>query len=209
MKHGPGDGSTLSSRRVTEGVRRDGSRFKIVDSRKLAENAHRILPFEWRGYSSFLQKKTGNNMKALGRRAGEGVEVAHGGGPRSGKADGERVTRPLTDDDPPDVPHVDSLSSRNPEILVGDRELGKGGGNVVDATTAAAIGDSWRCNSGKQGLTATANHVPDDEGHGFQSADPITSQGENSGGDKRMAWPDMEDSDNGHNWRSTGSERWL
>ena len=54
VQHGPVDGKLLGPRRITKGVRRDGSRFTMVDPWKGPSRAHRILPFEWRGCSLFF-----------------------------------------------------------------------------------------------------------------------------------------------------------
>lgn len=54
---GPGNGDGLCSRRLTEGVRRDGTKFRIVDSWKRGGSAHRLLPFVWTGHSVCFYEK--------------------------------------------------------------------------------------------------------------------------------------------------------
>ena len=53
---GPDSGGDLLGRRITEGVRRNGSKFVIKDDWKNHRRAQLLLPFEWRGHSFFFVK---------------------------------------------------------------------------------------------------------------------------------------------------------
>lgn len=49
-------GGDLLERRLTDGVKKDGSKFTIDDNWKDPRRAHVLLPFEWRGHSTFFGK---------------------------------------------------------------------------------------------------------------------------------------------------------
>lgn len=51
---GPRHGGDLGTRRLTQGVKRDGSRFEVVDNWRDAQRSHLLLPFEWRGHTTFF-----------------------------------------------------------------------------------------------------------------------------------------------------------
>lgn len=119
----PANGKHLSGRRVAQGVRRDGSSFKIEDTWKNNGSAHRMLPFDWRGSTTLFHEF----------RCDGDIQWVNGTG-----ADGDSVREDLPPQNRPTP--TDDVGSKVEAGCVG-RELSK-------TTTAAA--NLGQCNAEKQ-----------------------------------------------------------
>ena len=62
---GPVHGGDLQACRWTQGIRKDGTKFEIEDDWKDPSRAHLLLPFEWRGHTTFFAKDNVGNLSRL------------------------------------------------------------------------------------------------------------------------------------------------
>ena len=220
VANGPSHGSDLCSRRITEGVRRDGSKFKIVDSWKDGRSSHRLLPFEWIGHSTFIMNSfvghlsRRDTLKSVNK--GYMAETDFGDVDVGNCESPDHMIMQSTDTKRRTPTHPDTPACMNLKQAIGD--LGKGKGEGC-STTAAAIDNagkgqvSRRCSGGnsedidngkQKQATPIKNEQGDDMKYAVKKGDG--PEGEIAGKERhRCSWADVVDDSDG----CVGEFRWV